>query len=207
MHRAALLLLVAVSLSAAPAAPIAQGRPAWLDPYRDTAARLMQAAQADQFAWDRTAELTDTYGQRISGSDNLESRHRLGRRDHEGGRPRERPHRARDGAPVGARRARASRSSTRRTTSCPCSGLGGSVATPPAGIEADVMVVGNMDELARRSAEAKGKIVLFNVPYTNYGETVAYRSGGARAASRHGAVAALVRSVGPPGCARRTPAA
>ena len=82
-------------------------------------------------------------------------------------------------------------------------GLGGSVATPPDGIEAEVMVVANRDELTKRSAEAKGKIVLFNVPYTNYGETVAYRSGGATMAAQHGAVAALVRAVGPTGL--RTP--
>ena len=85
----------------------------------------------------------------------------------------------------------------------PMLGLGGSIATPPAGIEAEVLVVGSGDELARRAAEAKGKIVLFNVPFTNYGETVAYRSGGARMAAQHGAVAALVRSVGPVGL--RTP--
>jgi len=64
-------------------------------------------------------------------------------------------------------------------------------------------VVTSGDELAKRSTEAKGRIVLFNVPYTNYGETVAYRSGGASMAARHGAVAMLVRAVGPMG--HRTP--
>ena len=51
--------------------------------------------------------------------------------------------------------------------------------------------------------EANGKILLFNVPYPNYGGTVAYRSGGATMAAQHGAVAALVRAVGPTGL--RTP--
>ena len=32
---------------------------------------MIAAAGADQFAWDRLAELTDTYGQRLSGSENL----------------------------------------------------------------------------------------------------------------------------------------
>jgi carboxypeptidase Q len=45
--------------------------------------------------------------------------------------------------------------------------------------------------------------VLFNVPYTSYGETVQFRSAGASMAARHGAVASLVRSVGPMGL--RTP--
>jgi carboxypeptidase Q len=85
----------------------------------------------------------------------------------------------------------------------PLLGLGGSVATPPEGLEAEVMVVSSMDELQKRAAEAKGRIVLFDVPYTNYGETVAYRSGGARIAAQHGAVGMLLRSVGPMGL--RTP--
>ncbi len=39
--------------------------------------------------------------------------------------------------------------------------------------------------------------MLYDVPFTNYGETVRYRGQGANRASRRGAVAALVRSVGP----------
>jgi carboxypeptidase Q len=76
-------------------------------------------------------------------------------------------------------------------------GLGGSIATPPEGITADVMVVTSYDDLARRAAEAKGKLVLFNVPFTNYGETVRYRTGGAVAAAKAGAVASMIRSVTP----------
>ena len=45
--------------------------------------------------------------------------------------------------------------------------------------------------------------MLFNVPFTNYGETVRFRSGGPSRAARHGAVAMLVRAVGPAGL--RTP--
>jgi carboxypeptidase Q len=81
----------------------------------------------------------------------------------------------------------------------PLLGLGGSVGTSPDGVEAEVMVVSNMDELQARGAEAKGRVVLFDVPYTTYGETVSYRSGGARAAARYGAVGVLLRSVGPIG--------
>jgi carboxypeptidase Q len=74
-------------------------------------------------------------------------------------------------------------------------GLGGSVGTP--GVEAEVMVVGSFDELTRRAAEARGRIVLFDVPFTTYGETVQYRGRGVVEAARVGAVASLVRSVGP----------
>jgi carboxypeptidase Q len=85
----------------------------------------------------------------------------------------------------------------------PMLGLGGSVATPPAGIEADVLVVKTFEDLNQRAAEAKGKIVLFNAPYVSYGQTNQYRTGGASAAARHGAVAVLVRAIGPTGL--RTP--
>ncbi len=84
-----------------------------------------------------------------------------------------------------------------RRRALPMSGLGGSVGTPAGGIEADVVVVGSWDELEARAKEARGKIVLFNVPFTGYGRTVQYRLLGAIAAARAGAVAALLRSVTP----------
>jgi carboxypeptidase Q len=86
--------------------------------------------------------------------------------------------------------------SPRRQT-LPMLGLGGSIATPLAGIEAPVLVVTSFDDLRARGAEAKGKIVLFNVPFTSYGATVQYRATGAVEAARAGAVASLVRSVTP----------
>ncbi len=57
----------------------------------------------------------------------------------------------------------------------------------------------SFDELRVRQADVRGRIVLFDVPYTNYSETVTYRTGGARTAALYGAVAVLVRSVGPTG--------
>jgi hypothetical protein len=77
-------------------------------------------------------------------------------------------------------------------------GLGGSVATPPDGITADVVAVSSFDELEKLGKRAvEGKIVLFDAPFVTYGQTVAYRSNGASRAARLGAVAALVRSVTP----------
>jgi carboxypeptidase Q len=84
-----------------------------------------------------------------------------------------------------------------RVAPLPMLGLGGSIGTPKGGITAEVLVVSNYDDLARRAAEAKGKIVLFDAKFTNYGATVAYRAGGAIAAAKVGAVASLIRSVGP----------
>jgi carboxypeptidase Q len=60
-----------------------------------------------------------------------------------------------------------------------------------------VLVVDSFQDLEAHAQEARGKIVLFDVPFTTYGETVRYRTEGAVAAARVGAVASLIRSVTP----------
>jgi len=199
MHRAFVLLFLVIALAVTPSA---QGRPEWLDPFRANADKLIKAAAADQFAWNRLAELTDTFGQRISGSDNLK-RAIVWATDAMKRDGLENVHTERVMVPRWVRGQESIEMIEPPQHVLPMLGLGGSVGTPAAGVEADVIVVATGDELAKRSAEVTGKIVLFNVPYTNYGETVAYRAGGARLAAQHGAVAALVRSVGPAGL--RTP--
>ncbi|XP_059528137.1 carboxypeptidase Q isoform X1 [Myotis daubentonii] len=74
-------------------------------------------------------------------------------------------------------------------------GLGSSIGTPPEGITAEVLVVTSFDELRRRAREARGKIVVYNQPYTNYSNTVKYRVQGAVEAAKVGALASLIRSV------------
>jgi hypothetical protein len=75
-------------------------------------------------------------------------------------------------------------------------GLGGSVGTPPAGIEADVVTVSNFDQLQKLGRPAvAGKIVLYNAPYEGYGVTNVYRTSGAARAAQLGAAAVLVRSI------------
>jgi hypothetical protein len=77
-------------------------------------------------------------------------------------------------------------------------GLGNTVGTSKKGIQGEVLVMNNFAALEALSTEdVAGKIVLWNVPFTNYGETVAYRTKGASAAARKGAIASLVRSVTP----------
>jgi len=77
-------------------------------------------------------------------------------------------------------------------------GLGGSIATPPGGITAEVAVVSDFNELEKLGrAGVQGKMVLYDAPFVTYGQTVAYRNQGAVRAARLGAVAALVRSVTP----------
>jgi carboxypeptidase Q len=76
-------------------------------------------------------------------------------------------------------------------------GVGNSVGTNGKPLRAEVLVVGSFDELNARAIDAKGKIICYNVPFTSYGPTVQYRTNGASAAAKIGAVGVLVRSVGP----------
>lgn len=76
-------------------------------------------------------------------------------------------------------------------------GLGNSVGTPAGGIEAEAIVVRSFAELDALGERLRGKIVVYNAPFTTYGATVQYRHTGAARAARYGAVAALVRSITP----------
>lgn len=183
----------AQSSQPAPLAPIP-----WLDPYREPAGRLIGAALASDFAWQRLALIGDTFGNRLSGSqslvdaiewaaqemkkDGLENVHT---------EPAKVPHwvRGQESLEIVAPRRHA----------LVMLGLGNSVGTPPDGVEGDLLVVRNFQELEAAGDRVRGKIVLYNVPFTNYGETVVYRGVGPSRAATLGAVAALVRSVGPPG--------
>lgn len=76
-------------------------------------------------------------------------------------------------------------------------GLGRSVGTPPGGIQGEVLVTPSFEHFAAiPQAEVQGKIVLWNAPFTTYSETVKYRWSGWVEASRKGAIASLVRTVG-----------
>lgn len=85
--------------------------------------------------------------------------------------------------------------------------LGGSVATPAAGITADVIEVKSFDELKALGRKVKGKIVFYNNEmdmtlveqgrsFEAYGKAVVFRGSGASKAAEYGAVASLIRSVG-----------
>lgn len=77
-------------------------------------------------------------------------------------------------------------------------GLGMSVATPPGGITAPVVVVPDFTALTKLGkAGVAGKVVVYNAPYIGYGQTVMYRTAGPSRAAALGAVAVLVRSITP----------
>jgi carboxypeptidase Q len=188
--------------SSTPVAPASSLADDWLEPHRANADRLIKEAQADQFAWRRLAELTDTYGNRLSGSDNL-NRAIAWAVETMKSDGLENVRTEKVMVPRWVRGNESLEIVDPPRHPIPMLGLGGSVATPSAGIEADVVVVKSYDELTARAAEVKGKIVLYNAVFTSYGQTNQYRTGGATAAARHGAVASLVRAIGPVGL--RTP--
>jgi carboxypeptidase Q len=175
---------------------------AWLAPYIEDVRRLIEAGTGSTFAWDRLAELCDTFGSRLTGSRNLE----LATAWAAEAMRKDGLDRVRLQKTMGPRWVRGAESlEIVEPVPSPLVmlGLGGSVATPPDGLTAPLLIVRSFDELNARAPEARGRIVLFDVPYTNYGQTVTYRASGAINAARHGAVAALVRAVGPIGL--RTP--
>ncbi|XP_055610887.1 carboxypeptidase Q-like [Uranotaenia lowii] len=80
----------------------------------------------------------------------------------------------------------------------PMLALGESVGTPEGGITAEVVVVRSFDELdAMDSSEVEGKILVFAPEWVSYGATVQYRGRGPTEAAKKGAIACLIRSMGP----------
>ena len=174
-------------------------------------AKIRDSAMHSDWAYQRLADLTDLVGPRLSGSPGAaaavtqvaDAMRKLGAKVTL--QPVKVPHWVRgeekaalveyQGRPAGV---------TQRVV---LTALGGSGATPAAGLTAQVIVVRSFEELKARSAEVKGKIVLFELVFDQkmaerglagqaYGQAVKFRSGGPRMAAQMGAVAALVRSAG-----------
>jgi hypothetical protein len=184
------------------------------EPNGDMAAtldRIRDAGLNDQWAYRRLADLCDKIGPRISGSRQAEAAvEQIADALGAGGltvtlQAVKVPHWVRGeeqaeiidypGRPLGV------------TQHLALTALGGSTATPPQGISGQVLVVHSFDELSAHESEARGKIVLFDVPFDEnlalngragsaYGQAVVYRVQGAVAAARAGATAALIRAVG-----------
>lgn len=89
-------------------------------------------------------------------------------------------------------------------TVVPICALGGSIATPSSGIEAEIIEVHDFEELkALGEAQVKGKIVFYNRPMDPklintlhaYGGCVNQRGSGAKEAAAMGAIGVIVRSM------------
>ena len=167
-----------------------------IDNYRAPAGRIIGAALVSNRAWERLAHLTDHIGHRLSGSKNLERAIEWALAEMK-----------RDGldnvrgekvmVPHWVRGEESLELTAPRPMRLAMLGLGNSVGTPADGIRAEAVVVRNFAELDALGERVRGKIVVYNVPFTNYGATVQYRGSGASRAARYGAAAALVRSITP----------
>ena len=197
----ALVLLVIVACGGGSDAPTVESAlPAEI---RDDAATLREAALESTVGYETLARLCDEHGHRLTGSERLERAidwmaGELRSMGFQNVRQEPVP------VPVWIRGEESLTLLEPMELDLPMLGLGMSVGTPPGGLTGEVVVVKDFDELEAMSVSAvSGRIVLFDAPYRGYGRTVPYRTQGAIAAAQRGAIATLVRSVGPPGL--RTP--
>jgi peptidase M28-like protein/PA domain-containing protein len=191
--RVLLGLALAVVISGA---GLAQVKTTFLtDQYRDAAGRIIGAALVDKAGWDKLTYLTTEIGNRLSGSPQLEravawaaEAMKADKLENVRLQPVKVPHWVRGHESVTI--------VVPFQREIPMLGLGGSIATPPEGITAPLVVVSSYDELEALGQEkVSGKIVVYDVPFTGYGTTVRYRGTGAARAAKLGAVGMLLRSV------------
>lgn len=166
--------------------------------YADVAKKIIDLAvygAAQNRSYTRLADFTDTIGNRVSGSQNLDMaiKYMYTAMTKDGLDV----HLEQVKIPHWVRGKESAEMIAPRAKSLAILGLGSSVGTPPEGIEAEVLVVKSFEELKSRASEASGRIVVFNQRFVSYGQTVAYRAYGASEAARVGAVATLIRSVTP----------
>jgi carboxypeptidase Q len=192
--------VLALALCAAPLALRAQLD---VEPHRAAATRLIQSAMRDSASYRRLARLVDGFGHRMSGSPNLERAidwivDEMGRDGLEN------VHKEPVTVTHWVRGEESAELLSPRRVKLHMLGLGRSVGTASGGIRAPVLVVKSFADLRAHASDARGKIVLYNVPFDStvqpfvgYGRAVQYRAFGADSASAVGAQAALIRSVTP----------
>ncbi len=167
-----------------------------LSSYQDEAQQLIDAALSDDKAFETLTYFVDKFGHRFSGSESLE--HSIDWILQEmNQQPFDRVTSQEVMVPHWVRGEESATLTAPYKKELPMLGLGGSIGTPEEGIEAKVLVVESFEDLKQHADEAEGKIVVYNVPFTSYGKTVRYRYQGAIEAAKVGAVASLIRSVGP----------
>ena len=157
---------------------------------------IIDRAMSDSQGYDRLGEMLDTFGPRLSGSTNLEKTLEwiIDEMNKDG---LDNVHGEEVMVPKWVRGKESATMTAPWEKDLAILGLGGSVGTGPRGLSGEVLVVDSFDDLTAKASQAKGKIVLYNVPFTTYGKTVQYRYRGASEAAKVGGIASLVRSVGP----------
>ncbi|MCX6153449.1 MAG: M20/M25/M40 family metallo-hydrolase [Candidatus Kapabacteria bacterium] len=164
--------------------------------YSEISKKIIEAVMSHEGSWDRLAYMCDTYGPRLAGSEGLNQAlnwafEEMKKDKLDNVRTEEVM------VPHWQRGNEFCELLIPRKTNIRMCALGGSVATPKDGITAPVVVFHSFDELKANPEKAKGKIVLFQYKYENYGQAVQFRVRGASEAARAGAVASIIRSVTP----------
>lgn len=166
------------------------------------AEKILGRAMASDGAWRKLAYLCDRIGARLSGSRNLERAVEWSRAEFR-----------RDGlekvwteevqVPHWVRGPEEAEIVSPARHPMALSALGGSIATPPEGITAEVVEVNSFHQLRALGESVRGKIVLYNKEIfpgggreRGYGSAARFRVNGAAEAAKQGAVATLVRSLG-----------
>lgn len=177
-----------------------------LEPFIETASRLIGAALIDRSAWNKLAMLCDSFGHRMNGSpgQKLATEWALETMRAEGienvrAEPAMVPNWIRG------------RESLTLDDPYPrdlvMKSYGNSIGTPPEGITAEAIVVKSLEELHARGSDIAGKIVVYSPNWTEYPHDAAwenylalrgFRISGHADAAALGAEAVLLRSIYPP---------
>jgi carboxypeptidase Q len=199
VRRAPALAAILAALSAA-SAPVASAPPLLTDGMRADLASLVASAKATDGAYETVRGLLEAAGPRLAGSPGdalavawakraLEARGFVNVHTE----PVTAPHWER-----GEESGRLLLPIPLRLSLC---ALGGSVGTPPEGVEADVVEATSLEAVDALGEKAKGKIVFIwkvmerGPSGAGYGVTVPIRTDGASRAARVGAAAVVIRSV------------
>jgi hypothetical protein len=189
--------VIACAVASACGSASAQSAPSLDQVYQPEAQKLIAAALDDNDGYANLAYLCDHIGKRISGSEPL-GRAVAWSTDLMRREGLENVHTEPVMVPHWVRGHESGAITAPVTKPLHMLGLGMSVPTPVGGLDAEVVVVKDFDELKQLgSAGVAGKIVVYNAPYEGYGKTVMYRTAGPSRAAALGAVAVLVRSITP----------
>ena len=166
------------------------------DEYGSVTEKIIRSLDTDSLGYKRLAYLCDMFGPRLSGSKNLEKAiDWIINEMKNDGLSSVRGERVK--VPTWIRGKESLKILVPFERELNVLGVGGSVSTSKGGIRGEVIVVDDFEELDRMKKNIAGKIVLYNVPFTTYGETVQYRYDGPNRAAEYGAIASIIRSIGP----------
>ena len=197
-RRTVAALIVALLASATVSA-----QPDLADRYRETALRIIEAVRTEGEQFQKLIELCDGIGPRLAGSEgDRASRAWAEATMKADGLENVRQERVM--VPLWVRGTERAWMVAPYRRPLTLTTLGGSIGTPPGGIEADLLVVNDFADLERTPRSlVEGRIVLFDYPMrrtsrsmAGYGEAVAYRGQGPAAVAAKGGIACLIRSVG-----------